>query len=134
MLLSRGKRKYFRRTFILKNREFNKTVFYIILITKQLSALGTARCSVLYYTFPNLTVLVKYLKDMNKMLKKLKLATIWLTPSGLLIEPRYSPLSERELTTSILGKRKSITIKSPIKVKDETNLRKQNNAIVPNIV
>jgi DNA-directed RNA polymerase len=120
------------RSYILKNRDFNKAVFDIILNTKQISALGTAIHSVLYDTFPNLTVLVKYLKDMNRMLKKLKLATIWLSPSGLLIEQRYSPLSERELTTSILGKRKSITIKSPIK--DETDLRKQNNAIVPNIV
>jgi len=69
---------------------------------------------------------------MNRMLKKLRLATIWLSPSGFLIEQIYSPFKERELTTSILGKRKSITIRSPIK--EETDLRKKNNAIIPNIV
>jgi DNA-directed RNA polymerase len=69
---------------------------------------------------------------MNRMLKKLRLATIWLSPSGFLIEQIYSPFKERELTTSILGKLKSITIRSPIK--EETDLRKKNNAIIPNIV
>ena len=36
-----------------------------------------------------------------------------------------------ELVTSILGKKKYITIRKPIK--DKINLRKQNEGIVPNI-
>jgi len=99
---------------------------------KQISALGTAIHSELYATFSNLTILVKYLKDMNRLLKKLNLSTVWLSPSGLIIEQNYSAVNSRELTTSILGKRKSISIKELDK--DKMDLRKQNNAIVPNLV
>jgi DNA-directed RNA polymerase len=63
-------------TFVLINKEFNKTKFDIYLTLKQLHALAKAIHSVLYEVFPNLTILVKYLKDMNKLLKKLKLPAI----------------------------------------------------------
>jgi len=39
----------------------------------------------LYKSFPNLTKLVDYLKNMNRFLKKLNLSPIWLSPSGLLL-------------------------------------------------
>nr|QWO71408.1 RNA polymerase [Termitomyces sp. K2P1] len=119
-------------TFLLKNNEFNNTKFDIYLNFKQLLALAKAIHSVLYEVFPNLTILVKYLKDMNKLLKDLKLPTIWLTPAGLIIEQNYRPFISRELTTSILGKRRSITLREF----DQTaiDLRRQNNAIVPNVV
>jgi DNA-directed RNA polymerase len=60
------------------------------------------------------------------------LNTIWLSPGGLIIEQRYVEKNKIDLTTTILGKRKSITIQKPIK--EKINLRKQNEAIVPNIV
>nr|QWO71405.1 RNA polymerase [Termitomyces sp. K1Ag] len=119
-------------TFLLINNEFNNTKFDIYLNFKQLHALAKAIHSVLYEVFPNLTILVKYLKDMNKLLKGLKLPAIWLTPAGLIIEQNYRPFISRELTTSILGKRRSITLREF----DYTgiDLRRQNNAIVPNVV
>jgi DNA-directed RNA polymerase len=62
--------------FVLKDKEFNKTPFDIFLTLKQISVLGSSIHSVLYDTFPNLTILVKYLKDMNSLLKKLKISTV----------------------------------------------------------
>jgi DNA-directed RNA polymerase len=62
--------------FVLKEKEFNKTQFDIFLTLKQISVLGSSIHSVLYDTFPNLTKIVKYLKDMNSLLKKLKLPTV----------------------------------------------------------
>lgn len=126
--LVKGKKK----AYVLINKEFNKTEFDIHLTLKQITVLAKAIHSVLYDVFPNLTILVKYLKDMNKMLKKLKLHTVWLTPAGLIIEQNYSPLVKREITTSILGRRKSISLKE--KNRNLTDIRKQNSAIVPNIV
>jgi DNA-directed RNA polymerase len=49
-----------------------------------------------------------------------------------LFNKNYVGIKKRELTTSILGKRKSITIKEMNKL--EPDIRKQNHAIVPNIV
>lgn len=63
-------------TFVLITNELNKTKFDIYLELKQLAALGKAIHSSLYEEFPNLTILVKYLKDINKMLKKINIPTI----------------------------------------------------------
>jgi DNA-dependent RNA polymerase len=119
-------------TYVLTKKEFNKTDSDIHLTVKQIFVLAKAIHSVLYEVFPNLTILVKYLKDMNLLLKILKLPTIWLTPAGLIIEQNYAPLKKRELETSILGKRKSISITELNR--NLTDIRKQNNSIVPNIV
>lgn len=118
--------------FTLLDNSLNKTEFDIQLTYSQLFALGKAIHSVLYEAFPDLTLLVKYLKEMNNALKKLKLATIWLSPGGLIIEQKYSHTIKRELITSIVGERHSITIKELNK--DIIDLRKQNDAIVPNVV
>lgn len=80
---------------MLISKEFNKTYFDIHLTVKQIYVLAKAIHSVLYDVFPNLTILVKYLKDMNKLLKKLKLPTIWLTPAGLIIEQNYAPIKKK---------------------------------------
>nr|QWO71409.1 RNA polymerase [Termitomyces sp. T123] len=119
-------------TYLLKDKELNKTEYEIHLTAKQIFVLGKAIHSVLYEVFPNLTILVKYLKDMNKLLKYLKLPTIWLSPAGLIIEQNYAPLIKRKIETSILGKRKTISIAEMDK--NLTDLRKQNNSIVPNVV
>jgi DNA-directed RNA polymerase len=126
--LVKGKRL----TYVLTKKEFNKTEFDIHLTVKQIFVLGKAIHSVLYEVFPNLTILVKYLKDMNKLLKIFKLPTIWLSPAGLIIEQKYAPLKKRNLETSILGKRKSISITEMNR--NLIDLRKQNNSIVPNVV
>lgn len=119
-------------TYLLTNKEFNKTDNDIHLNLKQIFRLGQAIHSVLYEVYPNLTILVKYLKDMNKLLKLLKLPTIWLTPGGLIIEQNYAPMINREIETTILGKRKSISIVEMNR--NLTDIRKQNNSIVPNVV
>jgi hypothetical protein len=58
------------------SKQFNKADFDIYLDYKQLYALGEAIHSVLFEVFPDLKILVKYLKNMNKMLRKLNLPTI----------------------------------------------------------
>ena len=76
-------------------------------------------------------ILVKYLKDMNRLLKKLFLSIIWLSSGGLIIEQKYVKYKNIIETTSALGKKKSINIKEPIK--EKIDLRKQNEATEPNI-
>jgi DNA-directed RNA polymerase, mitochondrial len=112
--------------------KYNKYKIDFNLNYKEINALGRILHDILYETFGNLTLLVDYFKDMNKQLKKLNLNPMWLTPGGLIIEQRYVFTEEKELISSILGKRKSITRRTPIK--DKINLKKQNEGIVPNVV
>jgi DNA-dependent RNA polymerase len=118
--------------YLLISKQFNKSEFDIHLNNKQLLKLGEAIHSVLFERFPDLTILVKFLKDMNKLLRNIKLPTIWLTPGGIIIEQGYSTSYSRDIPTSILGKRRNIRIMEMNK--EEIDIRKQNNAIVPNIV
>jgi DNA-dependent RNA polymerase len=118
--------------YLLINKQFNKSVFDIYLNERQLLKLGGAIHSVLFERFPDLTILVNFLKDMNKLLRNIKLPTIWLTPGGIIVKQNYLTSYKRELTTSILGKRGNISIVEMNK--EEIDIRKQNNAIVPNIV
>jgi DNA-directed RNA polymerase len=82
-------------TFTLKIKEFNKTKFDLQLTLTQLLYLGKAIHSVLFEVYPDLTIFVKYLKDMNKMLKRLKLPTIWLSPAGIIVEQKYSVINKK---------------------------------------
>jgi len=116
----------------LIDNKYDKYNFGFHLNNKEINALGKILHDILYETFGNLTLLVDYFKIMNKELKNLNLHPIWLTPGGLIIEQRYVFTEENELNSSILGKRKSITRRVPIK--DKINLRKQNEGIVPNLV
>jgi DNA-directed RNA polymerase, mitochondrial len=116
----------------LIDNKYDKYNYGFHLNYKEINALGKILHDILYETFDSLTLLVKYFKDMNKQLKKLNLNPIWLTPGGLIIEQRYVFKKEKELTSTILGKRKSVTLRIPIK--DKINLKKQNEGIVPNIV
>lgn len=118
--------------YLLISKEFNKSEFDIHLTNGQILKLGGAIHSVLFDRFPNLTILVKFLKDLNKLLRSIKLPTIWLTPAGIIIEQNYPTSFKKEISTSILGKRNSIIIEEMNK--EEIDIRKQNNAIVPNIV
>jgi hypothetical protein len=77
-------------TLKLINKEFNKTKYDIHLTYYQLFFFffGKAIHSVLFEVYPELTIFVNYLRAMNKMLKKLNLPTIWLTPAGLIVEQK----------------------------------------------
>jgi DNA-directed RNA polymerase, mitochondrial len=122
-----------KRAFILQDKNFLKNQDINLTLTfKEIFKLAEIIHNVLYNSFPNLTVVVKYLKDINRFLKLLGLSTVWLTPSGMLIEQHYSKIIKEELVTNILGKRKSITINKIDK--NTINLQKQNSGIVPNLV
>lgn len=89
--------------------------------------------STLYQTFPNLTVLINYLQDINSFLNKINLniGIVWLTPNGLIIEQKYMETKKNVLTISILNKRKSLVIKEKI---NKISKRRQSLAIVPNLI
>jgi hypothetical protein len=119
-------------TYKLIDSKYDKSEYGFYLNNKQINALGTILHDILYDTFDSLKELVKYLKEMNKKLKKLNLHPIWLTPGGLIIEQKYVFTEEKVLSSSMLGKRKTISKRVPIK--DMINLKKQNEGIVPNLV
>jgi DNA-directed RNA polymerase len=96
--------------FLLNDNRFNNTNNEVYLTKKEINKLAQFIYSVLYESFPRLRILVNYLIGMNNLLKDLKLRTIWLTPSGLLVEQEYVTSYSHELVTSVLGKRKSLTL------------------------
>jgi hypothetical protein len=116
----------------LIDNKYNKDNLDFNLSYKEINALGKILHDILYETFDSLKLLVSYFKKMNQKLKTLNLNPIWLTPGGLTIEQKYVFTEEKTITSKILGKRKSITRRTPIV--DEINLKKQNEGIVPNIV
>jgi len=121
-----------KRCYLLNNKEFNIIDTDIYLNDKEINQLAKIIHDILYKSFPNLTKLVDYLKNMNRFLKKLNLSPIWLSPSGVIIEQKYVENIKIALVSSILGNRKSITISTPNK--NKINLKKQNEGIIPNIV
>ena len=96
-------------------------------------ALAAIIHDVLFISYPKLTELVKYLKKMNTFIKNtnLNIPIAWTTPSGLIIEQKYIQFEKNKYNYSVLGKRKSLTLRTK---KDKINLRKQNEGIIPNIV
>jgi DNA-directed RNA polymerase len=64
------------RLFLLNNNLFNKINRNIYLKYKELYILSSIIHNILYKTFPKLEEFVLYLKNMNKLLKKLNLKTI----------------------------------------------------------
>lgn len=119
-------------TYKLIDDKYNKYNHDFSLNNKEINALGKIIHDILYETFDSLKELVKYLKCMNKKLKILNLQPIWLTPGGLIIEQKYVFTKKEKLSSNLLGKRKTITKRIPIK--DKINLKKQNEGIVPNII
>lgn len=90
--------------------------------------------NILFNTYPSLTKVVEYLKDVNKFLKKLDVSfgVLWKTPSGLIIQQKYVDFDTKILNTSILNYKKSISLKIPNI--NKISLIKQNQAIIPNII
>jgi len=103
-----------------------------MLTYKEIYTVAKIIYSVLFKSFPYLETLVKYFKNMNKILTKLGLGVIWLTPAGMIITQKYVDTISIEIISSMFGNRNSVTLSKPIL--DKINLRKQNTGIVPNIV
>ena len=116
---------------LLRTNEFNNTEFELFLTDKDIYKLADIIYKVLYESHPTLTLFVKYLKSMNKLLKLLDLNNVWLSPSGIIVEQRYVNMDKTIKTFSFLGKRRSITIRKPNK--NQINLMKQDAAIMPNL-
>ncbi|RKF57508.1 putative DNA-directed RNA polymerase [Golovinomyces cichoracearum] len=102
--------------------------------SKEIYALANIIHDVLFNSYSNIKCVVDYLKEMNKFLKSLgcDMGIIWKTPSGLVIEQRYTDTYSVNLITQIIGKRKSVSLVKPIK--NKISLRKQNTSIIPNLV
>ena len=122
----------------LRNNKFLKKDPYVTVENFRLSGseimnLAKLIHSTLYDTYPSLTKLITYLKNMNKLLMKLNLniGIVWKTPSGLILEQKYMEMKSDTITISILGKRKSFNLS---KTTNKISLRRQNNSIVPNLI
>lgn len=105
----------------------------VVFKLKDINNISQVLYNVLFNTFPSLVNVVEYLKNMNKLLKELgsDLGIIWKTPGGLIVEQKYVQFDVDTVTTSILGRKKSISLKKP---KDSLDLRKQNHGIIPNLI
>lgn len=105
----------------------------VVFKLKDISNISQLLYNVLFNTYPSLVNVVDYLKNMNKLLKELgsDLGIIWKTPGGLIVEQKYVQFDVETVTTSIVGRKKSISLKKP---KVTLDLRKQNHGIIPNLI
>lgn len=122
----------------LKDKEFNKLKeSSLFLNLSSINVLGKIIYSELFESYPNLQKLVKYLKDMNKVLKELNLSVIWIAPEGVILEQKYVRTKKTEIKTTIYKKRKSMTkhvFDLDNKGNHRINFLKQDLGIVPNFV
>ena len=80
---------------------------------------------------------MEYFKEMVMLLNKLKLPIQWITPYGVLITQKYATFTKYDITSSMSGKRKKITL-SKYKLdndnKEIINEIKQVNSFIPNFI
>lgn len=110
---------------------FKDTVFNL----KDIGVIAKIIYNVLFDSYPILTKLVNYIKSMNVFIFKFgrNLSTFWKTPAGIILEQRYVEPENYVIRTTMLGKRKSITIHK-YKKDGSVVLSKQNKGIIPNII
>jgi len=110
---------------------FKDTIFN----SKDIGVIANIIHNVLFDSYPILTKLVKYIKSMNNFIFKFgrNLSTFWKTPAGVILEQRYVEPEDEVIRTTILGKRKSITLHKYSK-DSLVVLSKQNKGIIPNII
>lgn len=121
-----------RKCYTVKDPKLIKVNYEVFFTGRSIFKLAEILHNVLYNTFPNLSIFVDWLKNINNMLKKLNLVPIWMAPLGLTIEQKYVFHESKIISRTLLGKNRTISIKKPII--NKINLRAKNAGIVPNLV
>jgi len=67
---------------------------------------------------------------MAKLLNKLNLPVIWITPSGLELTQNYNSFKKSKLAITLGGKTKTLVLKEKLDKRDKVT----SSAIVPNII
>jgi len=87
--------------------------------------------STIFKEYPGLNIIYNYLINMAKLLNKLNLPVIWITPSGLELTQNYNSFKKSKLAITLGGKTKTLVLKEKLDKRDKS---KQSSAIVPNII
>lgn len=103
----------------------------VLINYKELFAFAKIVHSTLFDTHPTLKAIVDYFGAMVKLLSKLGLPVIWITPSGLSITQRYVKFQTKKIKPKSFYKSAPISVSLPTQ---DINLRKQVAAFMPNLI
>jgi DNA-directed RNA polymerase, mitochondrial len=85
----------------------------------------------IFTLFPSLDFIYKYFINMTKLLNKIGIPVIWLTPSGLELTQKYFISKQNKIAINFAGRTRKMIIKEWTK---KVNKGKQSSAIIPNII
>ena len=118
-------------------RPKNEDLGDVNLTYKDIWKLSSIIYNILFKSHPVLNEIMEYFKEMVMLLNKLKLPIQWITPYGVLITQKYATFTKYDITSSMSGKRKKITL-SKYKLdndnKEIINEIKQVNSFIPNFI
>jgi DNA-directed RNA polymerase, mitochondrial len=85
----------------------------------------------IFKTYPSLDLIYSYFINMTKLLNKLEIPVIWLTPSGLEIVQNYYISKQNKIAINFAGRTKKMVIRDWSEKVDKS---KQSQGIIPNII
>jgi hypothetical protein len=85
----------------------------------------------IFELFPSLKFIYDYFMDISKLMIKLEIPLSWFTPIGLKLTQHYLKSKINKISISMGGRNKTLVLRDFV---DEINNRKQNQAIIPNII
>ena len=85
----------------------------------------------IFTRYPGLNLIYNYFIEMGKILSKLNLPIIWITPSGLKLTQRYSKSRQSKIALRLGGKTNKLVLREML---DKLDARKQSSAIIPNVI
>ena len=85
----------------------------------------------IFNKYKGLNFIYNYFTEFTKILSKLSIPIIWLTPSGLTILQKYLESIESKITITLGGKTKKLVLREKT---HKMNTRKQSSAIIPNVI
>ncbi len=85
----------------------------------------------IFKKYKGLNLIYNYFTEFTKVLSKLGLPVIWLTPSPLIILQRYLESIESKITITFGGSTKKLVLREK---QNKIDTRKQNSAIIPNVI
>ena len=104
----------------------------VILSNKDLFKIAKIINNTIFLLFPSLKEIYDYLISIAKLLSKAKLPVSWSTPSGLKITQNYLKSEAHKASIRSGNKPKTIVLRKTNR--DKPDYRKQNQAIIPNII
>lgn len=110
----------------------NKYGEFTIVKMKHIFKIATIINDQIFVAFPSLKNIYDYFINITKIIVKIGVPMVWFTPTGLEIHQNYLESERYEVSVSLGGRTKTLSLMK--KIPGKTDKGKQSSAIIPNIV